>query len=180
MSRALVIGIASLLTVALIAPAAEAASQIRHFQADLAPVGPPPQQNGGQIGLDIVFKNKKSSPRKFTPRQLIVVDIVNMPISCSNSPGQGNTATTLTTTVHTQVKLTKAPPPSGGKPKAGRYSFKFATGFTGFTGTLRGKVFKRNGRGKVIANGVLNIDRLDFQGGPTNCATMGGRGWSAP
>jgi hypothetical protein len=180
MRRALIIGIASLLTVALTAPAAEAASQIRHFQADLAPVGAPPQQNGGQIGLDMLFKNKRGSPRKFTPRQLIVVDIQNMPITCMNSPGQGGTATTLTTTIHTQVKLTKAPPPNGGKPKAGRYSFKFAAHFTGFTGTLRGKVFKRNGRGKVIANGVLNIDHLDFPGGPTNCATMGGRGWSAP
>jgi hypothetical protein len=179
MRRALIIAVASLLTVALTAPAADAASQIRHFQADLSPVGAPPQ-NGGQIGLDIVFKNKRSSPRKFTPRQLTVVDIANMPISCMNSPGQGGTATTLTTTIHTQAKLTKAPPPSGAKPKAGRYSFKFRTGFSGFTGTLRGKVFKRNGRGKVIANGVLNIDHLDFPGGPTNCATMGGRGWSAP
>jgi hypothetical protein len=176
MSRALTIGIAFLLAVALVAPAAEAASQIRHFQTDLAPVGAPPQQNGGQIGLDIVFKNKRSSPRKFTPRQLTVVDIVNMPITCMNS---GNTATTLTTTIQTQAKLKKAPNPSGAKPKARRYSFKLATNFTGFTGTLRGKVFKRDGRGKVIANGVLNIDHLDFPGGPTNCATMGGRGWSA-
>src|SRR5436190_13581 len=145
MRRLLIFGIASLLTAALIAPAADAASQIRHFQADLSPVGAPPQ-NGGQIGLDIVFKNKRTSPRKFTPRQLTVVDIQNMPISCTNSPGQGGTATTLTTTIHTQAKLTKGPPPSGGKPKAGRYSFKLATGFSGFSGTLRGKVFKRDGR----------------------------------
>jgi hypothetical protein len=179
MRRALITGIASLLAMALIAPGAGAATQVRHFQADLSPVGAPPQ-NGGQIGLDIVFKNKRSTPRKFTPRQLTVVDIVDMPMTCTNNPGQGNTATTLTTTIHTQAKLTKQPPPSGGKPKARRYSFKLATGFTEFMGTLRGKVFKRNGRGKVIANGVLNIDRLDFPGGPTNCATMGGRGWSAP
>jgi hypothetical protein len=180
MSRALIIGIASLLAVALIAPAAQAASQIRHFQTDLAPVGAPPQQNGGQIGLDIVFKNKRGNPRKFTPRQLTVVDILNMPITCTNSPGDPSTSTTLTSTIQTQAKLKKAPNPSGAKPKARRYSFKLATNFTEFTGTLRGKVFKRDGRGKVIANGVLNIDRLDFPGGPTNCATMGGRGWSAP
>jgi hypothetical protein len=177
MRRTPIIGIASLLTAALIAPTAEAASQVRHFQANLQPVGAPPQQDGGQIGLDIVFKNKRSTPRKFTPRQLTVVDIANMPVTCRNSPG--NTATTLTRTIQTQVKLTNPPPPNG-KPKANRYSYKFATGFTEFTGSLSGKVFKRQGRGKVIANGSLTIDDLDFQGGPTNCSTEGPRGWSAP
>jgi hypothetical protein len=179
MRRVLIIAIASLLTTALIAPTAEAASQIRHFQANLQPVGAPPQQDGGQIGLDIVFKNKRSTPRKFTPRQLVVIDIANMPVTCMNSPGQGNTATTLTTTIQTQVKLTNPPPPNG-KPKANRYSYRFATGFTDFTGSLSGKVFKRQGRGKVIANGALIVDDLDFQGGPTNCSTEGPRGWSAP
>ena len=32
----------------------------------------------------------------------------------------------------------------------------------------------------LLFDGVLNVDHLDFPGGPTNCATMGGRGWSAP
>jgi len=177
MKRALVIGMASLLGLAVLASGAEAATQIRHFQADLMPVGPPPGQNGGQLGLDIVFKNKRSTPRKFTPRQLIVVDIANMPISCTNS--QGNTATTLTRTIQTRAKLTNPPPPNG-KPKPTRYSYRFATGFTDFVGALSGKVFKRQGRGKVIANGVLTIDQLDFPGGPTNCSTEGPRGWSAP
>jgi hypothetical protein len=176
MRRVLIIGLAPLLTAALIAPAAEAASQIRHFQRNLVQVGAPPM-DGGRIGLDIVFKNKRSSKRKFTPRQLIAVDIDQMPITCMNSPGQPSTATTLTTTVQTQVKLTKQSPPGGRKPKASRYSFKFATSFTGFTGTLSGKVFKRNGRGPVLANGVQTIDRFDFPGGPTNCSTMGPRGW---
>jgi hypothetical protein len=63
------------------------------------------------------------------------------------------------------------------KPKANRYSFQFATSFTGFTGTLSGKVFKGQGRGPVLANGVLTIERLDFPGGPTNCSTMGPREW---
>jgi hypothetical protein len=86
----------------------------------------------------------------------------------------------FTTTIHTQVKLSKAPNPSGAKPKASRYSFNFATGFNEFTGMLSGKVFKRQGRGKVIANGALIVNDLDFPGGPTNCSTGGPRGWSAP
>jgi hypothetical protein len=179
MKGALIIGMASLLASVVIAPSSEAATQVRHFQADLMPVGPPPGQNGGQLGLDIVFKNKRSTPRKFTPRQLIVVDIANMPVTCTNSPGQGGTATTLTRTIQTQAKLTNPPPPNG-KPKPTRYSYKFATGFPDFAGVLSGKVFKRQGRGKVIANGSLTITDLDFEGGPTNCSTNGPRGWSAP
>jgi hypothetical protein len=180
MRRALIAGMASLLAIGLGAPGAEAASQLRHFQADLQPVGAPPQQAGGQLGLDVVFKNKRTSPRKFTPRQLTVVDIASMPVSCNNSPGQGGTATTLNTTIHTQVKVTKSPPPSGNNPKPSRYAFRIATGFTAFTGSLSGKVFKRQGRGKVIANGILTVEDLDFPGGPTNCSTGGPRGWSAP
>jgi len=176
MRRALIIGFASVLTVALIPPAAQGASQVRHFQRNLVQVGAPPM-DGGQIGLDVVFKNKSGSPRKFTPRQLIAVDIENVPITCTNSPGQPSTATTLTTTVQTQVKVSKQPPPGGNKPKSTRYSFQFATSFTGFTGTLTGKLFKRQGRGPVLANGVLTIDHLDFPGGPTNCSTMGPRAW---
>jgi hypothetical protein len=176
MRRALIVSMASLLAVALTPPAAEAASQIRHLQRTLVQVGAPPM-DGGQIGLDIVFKNKRTSKRKFTPRQLIVVDIENMPMTCTNSPGQPSTATTLTTTVQTQVKMKKAPPLGGRKAKANRYSFKFATSFTGFMGTLSGKVFKRQGRGTVLANGVLTIDDLDFPGGPTNCSTSGPRQW---
>lgn len=65
------------------------------------------------------------------------------------------------------------------KPKANRYSFHFATGFSGFTGTFSGKIFKRQGRGRVVANGILRVDQLDFPGGPTNCSSSGPRGWSA-
>jgi len=179
MKRALLIVTTSVLASGLIGTAADAATQVRHFQADLIPVGPPPGQAGGQLGLDVVFKNKPSTPRKFTPRQLIVVDIANMPVTCRNPSGQGNMATTLTRRIQTQAKLTNPPPPNG-KPKPTRYSYKFATGFPDFTGVLSGKVFKRQGRGKVIANGSLTVTDLDFEGGPTDCATEGPRGWSAP
>ena len=175
MRRLLISALASLVATAFMAPAVRAASQIRDFQGNLQPVGAP-QRDGGQIALDIVFKNKRQTPRKFTPRQLVTVHIQRMPMTCANSPG--NSEVTLTSTLQTQAKL-KSFPPASGKPKPNRYSYRFATAFSGFTGTLSGKVFKRQGRGEVIANGSLRIDDLDFPGGSTNCSTAGPRGWSA-
>lgn len=170
--------LASLLALLLFAPSAQAASQLRHFRGDLSPVGAP-LRGGGQIDFDVVFKNKRAAKRKFTPRQVITVQTEEMPLSCTNAPGQGGAEGILTTTIQTQVKVTKQPPPVARKPKANRYSFRFATGFSGFTGTFSGKIFKRQGRGRVISNGILRIDQLDFPGGPTNCSSSGPRGWSA-
>ena len=178
MKRAPIMALASLLALLLFAPSAQAASQLRHFQGDLSQVGAPPR-DGGQIGFDVVFKNKRGAKRKFTPRQVVSVETEKMPLSCTNSPGQGGAGVILTTTIQTQVKVTKQPPPVARKPKANRYSFQFATGFSGFTGTFSGKIFKRGGRGRVVANGILRVDQLDFPGGPTNCSTSGPRGWSA-
>jgi hypothetical protein len=178
MKRVLIASSASVVALLLTAPEAPAASQLRHLQGDLQPVGAP-QKPGGQIGFDVIFKNKRGAKKKFTPRQLVVIDIERMPLTCVNSPGQAGTEAILTTTIQTRVKVRKAPPPGPGKPKANRYSFKFATGFTGFTGAFSGKIFKRQGRGEVIANGRLTVDHLDFSGGPTNCSSTGPRGWSA-
>ena len=178
MKRAPIMALASLLALLLIAPSAQAASPLRHFQGDLSQVGAPPR-DGGQIGFDVVFKNKRGTKRKFTPRQVVSVETEKMPLSCINSPGQGGAGAILTTTIQAQVKVTKQPPPVARKPKANRYSFQFATGFSGFTGTFSGKIFKRGGRGRVVANGILRVDQLDFPGGPTNCSTSGPRGWSA-
>jgi hypothetical protein len=173
----LTIALAALVATAFMAPAVRAASEIRDFQGNLQPVGAP-QRDGGQIALEIVFKNKHQLPRKFTPRQLVTVHIQGMPMTCTKSTGQGNSEATLTTTLKTQGKL-KSFPPASGRPKRNRYGYRFVTAFGGFTGTLSGKVFKRQGRGEVIANGSLRIDDLDFTGGPTNCSTEGPRGWSA-
>ena len=152
---------------------------LRHFQGDLSQVGGPPR-DGGQIGFYVVFKNKRGAKRKFTPRQLVSVETEKMPPSCTNSPGQGGAEAILTTTIQTQVNVTKAAAAvSPVKPKANRYSFHFATGFSGFTGTFSGKIFKRQGRGRVVANGILRVDQLDFPGGPTHCSSSGPRGWSA-
>src|SRR5512133_3803525 len=124
--RALITGLASMLAaVVVIAPGAHAATQIRHFQGNLSLVGAPPS-NGGQIGLDVVFKNRRDSPRKFTPRQLIAIEFKQLPLTCTNAPGQYTTAGLLTTTVQTQAKFKTSTPPSG-KPKPRRYSFHFAT-----------------------------------------------------
>ncbi len=167
-----------MVAVVVIAPAAHAATQIRHFQGNLSQVGAPPR-SGGQIGLDVVFKNKRDSPRKFTPRQLIAIEFMQLPLTCTNAPGQYATAEFLTSTVQTQAKF-KTSPPASGRPKPSRYSFHFATVFTGFSGTIAGKLFKRNGVGEVLANGVLTIEQIDFpDSGPTNCSTTGQRGWSA-
>jgi hypothetical protein len=179
MDRVLITGFASLLALALLSPTgAQAASQLRHFQGNLSQVGAPPR-DGGQIGFDVVFKNSRGAKSRFTPRQVVTVETEKMPLSCMNSPGQGGAEAFLTTTIETQVKVVKQPPPVARKPKANRYSLQFATGFTGFTGAFTGKIFKRQGRGRVIANGILRIDRLDFPGGPTNCSSSGPRGWSA-
>jgi hypothetical protein len=167
-----------MVAVVVIAPAAHAATQIRHFQGNLSLVGAPPS-NGGQIGLDVVFKNKRDSPRKFTPRQLIAIEFMQLPLTCTNAPGQYATAELLTSPVQTQAKF-EALPPASGRPKPNRYSFHFATVFTGFSGTIAGKLFKRNGVGEVLANGVLTIEQIDSPGsGSSNCSTMGQRGWSA-
>ena len=160
------------------AQAAHAATQIRHFHGNLSQVGAPPR-SGGQIGLDVVFKNKRDSPRKFTPRQLIAVEFEQLPLTCTNAPDQYTPAEFLTSIVRTQAKF-KTSPPASGRPKPRRYSFHFATVFTGFSGSIAGKLFKRNGVGEVLANGVLTIEQIDFPGsGPTDCSTMGQRGWSA-
>ena len=110
MKLALIAGSASLLALLLVAPGAQAASQLRHFQGDLSQVGAPPR-DGGQIGFDVVFKNKRGAKRKFTPRQIVSVETEKMPLSCTNSPGQGGAEAILTTTIQTQVNVTKQPPP---------------------------------------------------------------------
>ena len=173
MRRLLTAVVGSLLAVALIAPAADAATQVRHFQGDFATL--PPSQSGGQISLDFVFKNTRGNKGKFTPRQLTLAGFENVPLRCMNSPGQ------LTTSIPTQIKLAKtARSPSQAKAKANRYSYSFSSAFSSFTGTFRGRVYKVNGRGKVLVIGNLTIQDLDFSGsGPTNCSTGGVRGWAA-
>jgi hypothetical protein len=138
-----------------------------------------PTQSGGQISLDFVFKNTRGNKRKFTPRQLTLADFENVPLRCMNSPGQPTASASLTTSIPTQIKLAKTPRhPGQAKPKPNRYSYSFSSAFSTFTGTFSDRVYKVNGRGKLLVNGKLTIQHLDFSGSsPTNCSTDGERGW---
>jgi hypothetical protein len=131
--------------------------------------------------LDFIFKNTRGNKRKFTPRQLTLAHFENVPLLCMSSPSGPTASALLTTSIPTQIKLAKTPRhPSQAKPKPNSYSYSFSSGFANFTGTFSGRVYKVNGRGKVLAIGKLTIQDLDFSGsGPINCATSGVRDWAA-
>lgn len=183
MRRALITGFASLLAVALIAPAAQAATQVRHYEALLAQYtnpGNPPTGINGRLGLEVIFKNKQGSPNKFTPRQITVVDLERVVLTCINPPAVQQAL--LTTTMQTAIKL-HVTPPHGDRPKANRYSFSYQSPFptpsgtSGVSGSFGGRFYKAQGKGPVLANGTFTIGHLDFDGGPANCASMGPRDW---
>ena len=169
MSRVLITVFISLLATALITPGAQGATKVRHFQGELSDVL---SHDGGEIGLEILFKNKRSNKNRFTPRKLTLIDLERVPLRCEGAPPSIEEAF-FTTTMEIGVKLRKS--------RIGRYSFKFFHSFPTFTGTIAGKVFKnQKGRGSLRANGSFTVEDLDFLGpGPNNCATNGPRGWSA-
>ena len=72
MRPALITGIASLLAVALLAPAAQAATQVRevHYEWPVPTAGVPGTPSEGAITLDFIFKNTRSNKKRFTPRLL--------------------------------------------------------------------------------------------------------------
>jgi hypothetical protein len=179
MRSRLVIGLAALLAPALIAPAAEAATQVRQVRVPIPGPGTTPPTPPGTLTLDVVFKNKPSSKRKFTPRQLTRIDFAQVPLACANTPPQGTSQLLLTTALNTSVKLTKVPPPSGKKPKPGRYAFRFSYSFQTFTGTLGSTIDKPNRPGKwpLRSQGSLNVVDLDSEPGHTNCSTQGPKQW---
>jgi hypothetical protein len=128
--------------------------------------------------LDLIFKNKPGSKQKFTPRQLTRIDFSKVPLDCANGSGESTSQLLLTTTLDTQIKLTKAPQPRGRKPKPGRYAFRFVYSFQNFTGTLSGTIDKPNhGPRRLRSQGSLNIQDLDSNPGHTNCSTRGPKQW---
>jgi hypothetical protein len=177
MRSRLAIGLAALLVAALIAPTAEAATQVR--QVRFAIPGPfMSTEPGGTLTLDFVFKNKRTSKRKFTPRQLTRIDFSQVRLSCMNAAGNGTTVLHLTSTMQTAVKLTKVPPPGGKKPKPNRYAFRLAYSFPAFTGTLGVTIDKPNhGPRKLRSQGALNIVDLDADADHRNCSTQGPKQW---
>jgi hypothetical protein len=179
MGHRLSIGVVALLAIAFVAPMAHAATQVRQVRVPIpAPTTTPPTL-AGTLALDFVFKNKRTSKRKFTPRQLTRIDFSQVPLVCENNPGEGSSILRFTTTLNTNVKLTKAPPPGGKKPKPGRYAFRFSLRFESFTGTLRGTIDKPNRPGKrpLRSQGSLDVVDLDANPGHTNCSTRGPKSW---
>jgi hypothetical protein len=178
MRRRLAIGFSTLFALLLLAPAAGAATQVRQVQVPIPASATTPPTAAGTLTLDFVFKNKRSNQRKFTPRVLTRIDFSKVPLQCANGSGEGTSQLLLTTTLQTSIKLTKAPNPSGKKPKPGRYAFRFAYSFTSFTGTLRGTIDKPNhGPRRLRSQGSLNIEDLDSNPGHTNCSTPGPKQW---
>jgi len=180
MRRALITGVIAMFALALIAPAAEGATRIRQVQIPITSPASTPSVPTGTLTLQFIFKNKRATKHKFTPRQLTRIDFAQVPLSCMNAPNEGGSQLLLTETLDVRVKLTKAPQPSGKRPKPERYAFRFAYSFTGFVGTLRGTIDKPNHgdkRGVPRSQGSLNIDDLDANPGHTNCSTNGPKSW---
>ena len=176
MKRALTAGLISLFALLLIAPAAQGATRLRQVQVEIASGNASP----GILTLVFVFKNKRSTKHKFTPRQLTRIDFSKVPLTCMNAPNEGGSQLLLTDTLDVRIKLTKAPQPSGKRPKPGRYAFRFAYSFTGFAGTLTGTIDKPNHgdkRGVPRSQGSLTISDLDSNPGHTNCSTSGPKQW---
>jgi hypothetical protein len=177
MRSRLSIGLAALLVAALLVPAAQAATQIRQVQ--FAIPGPfMSSEPGGTLSLDFAFKNKRTSKRKFTPRQLTRIDFAQVRLSCMNAAGNGATTLLLTRTMQTAVKVTKAPQPAGKKPKPNRYAFRASYSFPAFAGTLGVTIDKANhGPRKLRSQGSLNITDLDSDPDHRNCSTQGPKQW---
>ncbi|HEY6638545.1 MAG TPA: hypothetical protein VIZ61_12750 [Solirubrobacterales bacterium] len=176
MGSRLVIGLAVLLVAALVAPTADAATQLRQVRVPISTSATTPPT--GTLTLDLVFKNKRSSKQKFTPRQLTRIDFAQVPLQCFNSAGTGTSQLPLTTTLQTTIKLTKAPQPSGRKPKPHRFAFRFAYAFTAFNGTLRGTIDRANhGPRRLRSQGTLSIVDLDADSDHMNCNSNGLKQW---
>jgi hypothetical protein len=178
MKRALLTGLASLLLLALIAPAAQGATRIRQVQVEIPASGVTPSAPSGTLTLDFVFKNRRTTKHKFTPRRLIRIDFSHVPLTCMNDPSQYASQLLYTESFEVNVKLKKAPPPR--KPKPGRYAFRFAYGFPSFTGTLTGTIDKPSTGPRPRlprSQGTLIIDDLDANPGHMNCSTMGRKSW---
>ncbi len=177
MRSALITGIAFLLAVALIPPAAQAATQVRQVQVPMSDVSgiPPNQASPGTLTLDFVFKNTRSNKKRFTPRQLIKLDLSKVPLDCANghTSSPGHSKLLYTATFETKIKLKKVPKPH---PKPGAYAFRFAPySFPTFDGTIEGTIDKSNDAPKprpLRSQGHLNILDLDADPGHSDCTNF--------
>ena len=190
MRRLLIAGFASLLAAALIAPVAQGATQVRHFQGEMSTaatlgIAPTPWE----VDLDAVFKNKRANRKRFTPRLLYSIHLENVPLQCDTTPAVATGLAFLTTASETPVKVQKMPPPP--KPKARPYKFEFGYSFPTLTGAFVGQFWKRTSTGdpQLHVMGNLKIDHVrplhilwppGFDPGDliTDCSTDGLFYWS--
>ena len=150
MRRILIAGFAALLAVALIAPAAQAKTQIRFFQ-DLS------ASSHSQVFITVHFKDRHGN-KKFTPRRVGYYHF-GAPTSCSVAPVP---SPGLDFSQETSIKLTK-----------GKFYYDLANSaapYQSITGYLRGKVVKTPKRFRV--EGSLDVQDFDSTSS-MNCATLG-------
>jgi len=174
MKRTLTFAFVLLLSAALLAPAAGAATRIRQVQVEMGSSPP------GALTLRFVLENTALRKNKFTPRRLTRIDFSSVPLQCMNAAGTGTTQLLFSRTLDVTVKVTKAPQPAGKKPKPGRYAFRFSYDFSGFTGLVRGTIDKSNRAKKPRAprsQGTLSITDLDADPDHRDCNSDGLRQW---
>jgi hypothetical protein len=171
--------LALLIPVAL-APAAQAGTQVRQFEAlGITMTGPGANSpRVGDMALNFVFKNNRAGG-KYTPRRLTRVRFSELPLRC-HEPGSPSTTTApLTADFAADVLMTK---PQSPNPKPNRYAFRFSWDYGGFAyGFFAGTIDKANGKGWPRAHGKFAIWRYDFPApGPTYCNTSRQIEWSVP
>ncbi len=186
MRRVLITVFASLLAVALIAPAAQGATQFRQVQSEMTMPATSPQTGvvqvpAGRLTLDFVFKNTRGNKKKFTPRQLTRIAFESVPLRCWNAPVNPTDSSEflLTTTLETKIQVEKVPHPN---PKPGKYLFRFAYSFPAFTGTINGTIKKVTNAPKPrtpMAQGEFIIEDLDAGPNQWNCESSR-RNWGGP
>jgi hypothetical protein len=133
----------------------------------------------GTLTLDFVFKNTRSNKKRFTPRQLIKIDLSKVPLFCLNDPSQYTSQLSFTATFETKIKLRKIPV---AHPKPGRYAFQADLySFSTFNGTISVVLWKETtGAPKprpVWSWGDLKISDLDADPGHSNCTNWGAGTW---
>ena len=182
MRRPLAIALASVFAVALIPSAAQAATQVRQVQVPMTdnPLHaiPPPRLPPGTLTLDFVFKNTRSNKKRFTPRQLVKIDLSKVPLFCIPPNPYHPSQLQFTATFETKIELSKIPIPH---PKPDRYAFAFAPySFPTFNGTITGTLHKTHGAPKprpVLSWGDFNISDLDADPSHSNCSNFGTGTW---
>jgi hypothetical protein len=151
MKRILIASFASLLLLALAAPA-QGATKMRFFEGKVA--------GGGQVqfGVELLVRYKMDGQRsrnRFIPHRVDYFEFHIVPVSCNEDD------TFLTETRDTSIKI-----------KKGQWTYVHPDG----TGRFAGEMRKKGTR----ATGIYKRRNVDFPtSGLTDCTTQGPRSWSA-